>query len=89
MLMNIGTSDTHTPAGDSNRGRQPCDVSSTAALATRVRGIRITQANLLFAVLNILQRAHWKSKKRECEVGGTVVRLHGKVVGRLGPLNTT
>ena len=54
MLTKIGTSDTHTPAGDSNQGPQPCDVNTKAAFATRVRGIDITQANLLFTKLNIL-----------------------------------
>ena len=75
MLTKIGTSDTHTPAGDSNRGRQQCDVNTKAAFATRVRGIGITQANLLFAVLNILQIAYWNSEKREREVGAIVERL--------------
>ena len=46
MLTNIGTFDTHTSAGDSNRGRQPCDINTKAAFATRVTGIRITQANI-------------------------------------------
>ena len=89
MLAKIGMSDTHTPAGDSNRGRQPCDVNTTAAFATKVSGIGITQANLLFAVLNILQMAYWNSKKREREVGAIVERLQSKVVGGLAPLNIT
>ena len=89
MLAKIGTSDTHTPAGDSNRGRQPCDINTKAAFATKVRGIGITQANLLFAVLNILQMAYWNSKKREREVGAIVKRLQSKVEGGLAPLNAT
>ena len=89
MLTKIGTSDTHTPAGDSNRGREPCDVNTKAAFATRIRGIGITQANLLFAVLNILQMAYRRSKKRESEVGAIFERLQSKVVDRLAPLNAT
>ena len=89
MFTKIGTSDTHTPAGDSNRGRQPCNVNTKAAFAARVRGIGITQANLLFAVLNILQMAYWNSKERERKVGAKVERLQSKVVGRLAPLNAT
>ena len=54
MLTKIGTFDTHTSAGDSNQGRQPCDDNTKAAFATMVRGIDITQANLSFAVFNIL-----------------------------------
>ena len=89
MLTKIGTSDTHTPTGDSNRGREPCDVNTKAAFATRVRGIGITQANRLFAVLNILQMAYRNSNKREREVGAIVERLQSKVEGRLAPLNDT
>ena len=55
MLTKIRTSGTHTPARDSNRGRQPCDVNIKAAFATRVREIGITKVNLLFAGRNILQ----------------------------------
>ena len=89
VLAKIGTSDTHTPAGDSNRSRQPCDVNAKAAFATKVRGIGITQANLLFAVLNILQMAYRNSKKREHEVGAIVERLQSKVVRGLVPINAT
>ena len=89
MLTKIGTSDTHTPAGDSNRGRQPYDVNTKAAFATRVRGIGITQAYLLFAVLNILRMAYWNSEKREREIGAIVERLPSKVLGWLAPLNAT
>ena len=89
MLMKIGTSDTHTPAGDSYRGRQPCDVNTKAAFVTRVRGIGITQAYLLFAVLNILQIEHRNSEKREREVGAIVERLQSKVVRRLAHLTAT
>ena len=89
MLTKIGTSDTHTPAGDSNRGRQPCDVNTKAAFAARVRGIGITQAKILFAVLNILQMEYWNCKKREREVCAIVERLQSKVVDRLAPLNAT
>ena len=70
-------------------GRQLCDVNTKAAFATRVREIGITQANPLFAVLNILQMACWKSEKREREVGAIVERLQSKVVDRLAPLNAT
>ena len=49
--------------------------------------IDITQANLLFAVLNILQMGYRTSKEREREVGAIVERLQSKFVGRLAPLN--
>ena len=89
MLTKIGTSDTHTFAGDSNRGRQPCDINTKAAFATRVRGIGIAQANLLFAVLNILQMVHRNSKEREHEVRAIVETLQSRVVSRLAQLNGT
>ena len=91
-FWNRGTSDstdTHTPAGGSNRGRQPCDVNTRAALVTRIRGIGITQAYLLFAVLNILQIEYRNSEKRKREVGAIVERIQSKDVGRLAPLNAT
>ena len=87
ILTKKGTSNTHTPAGDSNRGRPPCNVNTKAAFAARVTGIGITQANLLFAVLNILQMAYWNSEKREREVGAIVESHQSKVVRRLAPLN--
>ena len=85
----IGTSDTYTPAGDSNRGRQPCDVNTKAAFVTRVRGIGITQANILFAVLNILKIEHRNCEKREREVGAIVERPQSKDVGKLASLHAT
>ena len=74
MLTKIGTSDTHTPAGGSNRGRRPYDVNTKAAFATMVSGIGITQANRFLAVLNIPQMTHRNSKKREREIGAVVER---------------
>ena len=75
MLTKIGTSDTHTPAGGSDRGRRPYDVNTKAAFATMVSGIGITQANRFLAVLNIPQMTHRNSKKRERDIGAVVERL--------------